>query len=267
MRHITPIVKWLLIINLIFFVLFKSGKFFHLNLNDILGLKYFFSPYFKPYQLITHLFMHDSLLHLISNMLTLVTFGPVLEYRLKSKVFLIFYLVTGIIASFVFMLFFHFQIQEFNTVYQGFLNEPTPTLLSALFEQFPALKQNYLDFMVHFYKNNNNEMYIEQAKFLADQLYKIKLNRPLVGASGAVFAILTAFAMYYPNAGVSMLLIPIYIKAKYFVIIYAAYELYAGLNYSLTDNIAHFGHLGGVLIAYIFIKINNNWSQYNARKS
>ena len=81
-----------------------------------------------------------------------------------------------------------------------------------------------------------------------------------MGASGSIFGLLTAFAMLYPHTRLFLFLFPIPIKAKYFLILYGIYELYAGLANNPSDNVAHFAHLGGVLVAYLFIKV------YKSRK-
>jgi membrane associated rhomboid family serine protease len=80
-------------------------------------------------------------------------------------------------------------------------------------------------------------------------------NTPLVGASGAVFGILMAFGMLFPNMELFLIFFPMPIKAKYFVLLYGAFELYSGFNRVPGDNVAHFAHLGGMLFAYILLKM------------
>ena len=87
------------------------------------------------------------------------------------------------------------------------------------------------------------------------QVYTMVYNSPLVGASGAIFAILMAFGLLFPNLELMLLFLPVPIKAKYFVLFYGAYELYAGFNRTPGDNVAHFAHLGGMLFAYILVRM------------
>ena len=86
------------------------------------------------------------------------------------------------------------------------------------------------------------------------QLYRLKADIPTVGASGAIFGILTAFSMLFPNAQLSLFFLPIPISAKYFIVLYGMYELYAGIQDNPADNVAHFAHLGGIVFAYLFIR-------------
>lgn len=251
MRQLTPVVEKLLIINVIIFLV---NKFFGWDLVDLLGLRYIFSAHFKPYQYVTHLFAHASFNHLFSNMFTLITFGPILEYHLSSKRFISLYLITGIGAALLYTVIFHLEIGKLDTMYQSYLANPTPESFSIFLHKFPNTYNVFQHFVHDFFKYADNPAYIAKSKSIAVQLYTLKTNIPIVGASGAIFGILTAFAMLFPNASLSLLLLPIPIKAKYFVILYGMYELYAGIKDNPADNVAHFAHLGGILFAYIFIK-------------
>ena len=114
------------------------------------------------------------------------------------------------------------------------------------------------DFIIDYSDNPNNINYIEESKVSASQLFTFKSNVPMVGASGAVFGILLAFAMLFPNMQLMLLFPPIPVKAKYLVLVYGIYELWSELNRMPGDNVAHLAHLGGMLIAYIILRYWKN---------
>ena len=173
--------------------------------------------YFKPHQVITHLFLHGSFSHILFNMFGLWMFGQTLENRWGSKRFLIFYLVSGLGAALLHLMVLYFELQP---VWEAF-------------QSFPAE---------------------EQAQLLNNPLFK--LNVPTVGASGAVFGCLAAFGYLFPNTMIYVyFMIPL--KAKWFVLIYAGLELWMGVRNSAGDNVAHFAHLGGALAGIILVLIWN----------
>jgi membrane associated rhomboid family serine protease len=220
-----PVVKNLIIINALMLVgYYAIGATFNVNLNRVLGLYYFESPFFKPYQIITHMFMHGGVGHLFFNMFALWMFGKVLESVWGSKRFFIYYMVTGLGAAFLHMLVMYFQLH------------------SAVID-FKAA--NGVDILT--------PQLVERMLSQGNQL-GISLGIPTVGASGAVFGVLLAFGMLFPNTRLILLFPPIPIKAKYFVIGYGALELYLGLTQP-GSNIAHFAHLGGMLFGFVLIKM------------
>lgn len=225
---IPPVVKNLLIINVIFFLatlgLQRSGT----DLYDILGLHYFASQNFKVYQFVTYMFMHGSFWHLFFNMFALWMFGGLLENTMGSKKFLTYYMVTGVGAGLIQMLVYYFRISSIEA-------QLTP-------EQVADVYQNGLDAL------NTGMNYID-AKMASLNLL---LNTGTVGASGAVFGILLAFGMLFPNQMIYVYF-AIPIKAKYFVIIYGLLELYMGVSNRAGDNVAHFAHLGGMLFGIIML--------------
>jgi len=251
MNRLTKIVEKILIANVALFILHKL---FALDLIDVLGLRYISSPQFMPYQIITHLFVHASLGHLFSNMFTLITFGPVLEMHLSSKRFLLFYLGTGIGAALLYMGVLYLEINHFEGLYTDYLNAPSPEKFSLYMQKFPKMYNIHYTFICDFFQYSNDLGYIGKSKAIVTQLYHLKTGMPIVGASGAIFGVLTAFAMLYPNTRLFLFLLPIPIKAKYFLILYGIYELHAGLVNNPSDNVAHFAHLGGIFFAYLFIK-------------
>lgn len=222
------VVKNLLIINGLFY-LATVGLESQFDLVTLLGLHYPTSPDFRPHQIITYMFMHGSFFHLFFNMFALWMFGNILENYWGSKRFLIYYMITGIGAVIV-----QFAVAYFRLI--------------PLYEQVPSEMLNTLiSEGANLIKTNRN--YIDP---VASQINSI-VNSPMVGASGAVFGILLAFGMLFPNT-LLYIYFAIPIKAKWFVILYGGFELYSGIANSAGDNVAHFAHLGGMLFGFILIK-------------
>jgi len=261
---LTPVVKNLLIINFLFFLATISmGKTFNLNLYEILGLRYFGSEKFMPYQFITYMFMHGGFMHIFFNMFALWMFGRVLEEVWGAKRFIFYYFFTGIGAAILHYAVFYYQMQPTISAVNSFLGNPDNESLLAFLnsENFKIIsiemQNNYLSF-AKFYNATitvNETLALESAVDFMAQYKKDYLNAPLVvGASGAVFGILLAFGMLFPNT-LLYVYFAIPIKAKYFVIIYGALELYLGISNNPGDNVAHFAHLGGMIFGFILIKI------------
>lgn len=229
---IPPVVKNLIIINAIMllatFVLNMRG----IDLTKILGLHYFESPDFRPYQLVTHMFMHGGFTHLLFNMFALWMFGRVLENVWGAKRFFIYYFVTGLGAA----------------ALHTFVN----------FIEFQYLAGKMLPETVQMVITQGTEIFNQGKNFSDPDAGKLNLmlNIPTVGASGAVFGILLGFGMLFPNTQLMLLFPPIPIKAKYFVMGYGALELFLGVTQT-GSNIAHFAHLGGMLFGFILIKYWN----------
>ncbi|MEM9416815.1 MAG: rhomboid family intramembrane serine protease [Bacteroidota bacterium] len=252
MQRLTPIVRNLLLINI---GIFLAQRLLGLDLIRLLGLRYVFSEVFRPYQLFTHLFVHANLGHLFSNMFALFMFGPILEHTLTSKRFINFYLLTGLGAALLYAGIQYVEISQLETSYHAYVAQPTPQSLVAYLKSFPQSTYNaFYPFIAAFGEHPNDPTYIAESKSLAYQLYTFKADMPTVGASGSVFGIFMAFAMLFPNVELFIYFIPIPIKAKYVIALYGAYELYAGLKGNPADNVAHFAHLGGLLVAYFFIR-------------
>lgn len=267
-----PVIKNLLIINGIFFLATTVFDLkMHVDLTNILGLHYFFSKDFRPYQLITYMFMHGSFGHLFFNMFALWMFGNVLENVLGSKRFLIYYVVCGIGAVLLHYTIHYFEIQPTLTALNEYIINPSQEQFEYLIEnkiiQFstPQMVQNlepiYTELKTQLSAGNTDKALQTSVDFVIE--YKEEfLNAPVVvGASGSVFGLLLAFGMMFPN---SMLYVYFFfpIKAKYFVILYGLFELFGAVNASETDNIAHYAHLGGMLFGFFMIKY---WQKRNKR--
>lgn len=257
-----PVVKNLLIINGIMFLATvvledKLG----IQLARILGLHYFESEYFRPYQFITHLFMHGSFIHILSNMFALWMFGNVLENVWGPKRFLTYYFVTGLGAALIHTGFTWYELNKMAETMQQFYADVNP-------ESFKGLINRYQGYILPDQYEQLNRFYNlwqvapadatlkDEAIEFSRILVKNKTDIPTVGASGAVFGVLLAFGMLFPNV-MLYLYFAIPIKAKYFVILYGLFELYSGLQNNPADNVAHFAHLGGMLFGYLMIRTWN----------
>jgi membrane associated rhomboid family serine protease len=252
------VIKNLLIINGLLFLATLTAESFGVQLSRILGLHYVNSQYFHPYQFVSHLFMHGNFMHLFSNMFALWMFGSTLENVWGPKKFLFFYLFTGLGAAFIHSGVLYYENTSLEAALNVFLSAPTPDAFKFFIDEKAAgfFNNNIYDFINEWSKLPDNDMFISQAKVYANSVAQAGIDVPTVGASGAVFGVLLAFGMLFPNT-----LLYIYflfpIKAKYFVALYAMFEFYTGyqnLTGNGSSNIAHFAHLGGMLFAFILIK-------------
>jgi membrane associated rhomboid family serine protease len=233
MFNITPIVRNLLIVNVLFFLL---QNYFHDGLRLIGYLQSYnelpfmeknfallnsylpnnpdgnlINPDFRPWMLITYMFLHGDFGHLFSNMFGLVMFGSTVESYMGSKKFLKYYLITGIGAA----------------------------VLHSITNAF------------------------ELSQITDPNTYRVYTMIPTVGASGAIFGVLIGYAYKYPDNELMIFPLPIPIKAKYFIALYGLYELTAG-SFSFSTGIAHFAHLGGLITGFILLKyFNFNSGGYN----
>ncbi|KAI9437889.1 rhomboid family protein [Russula earlei] len=197
------VIKNLLIINgLVFLAQYITEQQGGINMDNLFALHTWQSPLFKPWQLLTHMFLHGSIGHILSNMFVLWMFGSTLENLWGPRRFLIFYLICGLGAALC-----HMGVLE------------------------------------------------------AQQVLEAKLNEPTLGASGAVFGCLAAFGYLFPNTQIYLyFLFPL--KAKWFVLIYAGFELTMAISNSAGDNVAHVAHLGGALVGFLLVYF---WNRNNRR--
>ena len=260
---IPPAVKALLILNVVMFLLSMLIEKFGIDVNHVLGLHLPQSHFWWPWQYVTHMFMHGSISHLFFNMFALFMFGRILESTWGSRRFVIYYFVCGIGAGLLNSAIGWFEIRSLLEQYTIFQIAPDPNLLAeVLKEQIPNPPSSIWTNIDNWINNPSSPAYIQQGKLLFQEIIDLKVNIPMVGASGAVFGLLLAFGMLFPNTELYLMFIPIPIKAKYFVLGYGLIEVYLGLQNNPSDNIAHFAHLGGMLFGFILLKY---WSQ-NRRK-
>ena len=217
--NIPPVVKNLLIINIIFFIATAIFESKGISLIKMLGVYYFDSPNFKIWQIISYMFMHGGFAHILFNMFALFTFGSSLEGIMGSKRFLNFYLITGLGALALQML---VQAMEIYGITGGITIDPST------------------------YRSENTGA--------IETLSSIYYG-PMVGASGAIFGLLIAFGMLFPNAELFIIFIPVPVKAKYIIPVYILLELFLGVAQFSGDSVAHFAHLGGALFGFILVKV------------
>ena len=253
-----PVVKNLILINVVLLIAtWALNARFSYDLTEKLGLFYIGSPNFRPYQLITHMFMHGGLTHIFFNMFALWMFGKILENVWGSKRFFFYYMVTGLGAAALHLFVMYLQISHVETAIQAFANTPSPEL-------FASIVKKHFDFALpasaglidQWSVDPSNSTYAAQAMHALREYYTYLINIPTVGASGAVYGVLLAFGMLFPNTELMLLFPPIPIKAKWIVIAYGSIELYLGITQP-GSNVAHFAHLGGMLFGFILIKYWN----------
>ncbi len=259
-----PVVKNLLIINGLFFLAtMAASSAFQIDLINLLGLHYVGASDFSPYQYISYMFMHSStnFSHILFNMFALWMFGNTLENVWGSQRFLIYYLLTGIGAAVIYTFWIGFEIMPVvNTVDQFLMN---PSLEGfAIFrssEHFIVANyeiQNSFNAFVESYNRlilTDKSAALQEAISFMSQYKEDYLNaHTVVGASGAVYGILLAFGMMFPNQLI-YLYFAIPVKAKWVVIGFGALELFSGFSNRPGDNVDHFAHLGGMLFGFLII--------------
>jgi membrane associated rhomboid family serine protease len=244
--QLPEIVKNLLIINGLFFlakITLPNG----IDMDKLFALHPFQSPDFEPYQIITHMFMHGNFTHLLFNMFALWMFGKILENVWGAKRFLIYYLAAGLGAMILYSFVQYIQISALEakmTIEQ--IQHVASDKGYDCYKEMIRLSQNgQTEFDNVFF--SKYQIQTQNMVDLASLYYT-----PVLGASGAVFGILLAFGMLFPNT-LLYLYFTIPVKAKYFVIGYAVLELFNGIT-NTNDGVAHFAHLGGMLFGFILLK-------------
>jgi membrane associated rhomboid family serine protease len=230
MNRLTDAIKHLIIINIILFV---APQLLKLDLTNIFALHFPKNEHFGLWQYVTHIFMHGSFAHILFNMYGLWAFGTPLEQMWGKKKFIFFYFSAGLGAGIIYTLVNYYQ---FNGVYDLFINAGlNPSEILSILE-----------------KGSTNDSRVIQ-NINQEQFNKITslFNTPAVGASGAVYGILVAFGIYFKDAKLALIFLPIPIAAKYFIPIMIFGDLFFGMTKYSVGNIAHFAHIGGALIGFI----------------
>ena len=257
-----PVVKNLILINVVMwaakYALLNAG----IDLTEKLGLHYIGSPLFRPYQFVTHLFMHGDFWHLFFNMFALYMFGKVLEMVWGPRRFLVYFFVTGLGAAALHSFVTYLEISSLQKSVAAFVNTPSPELLAAFVKSHLSHPAAWVADLVNNWGDApTNQTYGQQSVELVQRVLSETINIPTVGASGAIFGVLLGFGYLFPNTELMLLFPPVPIKAKYFVMGYGAIELYMGLTGSQAG-VAHFAHLGGMLFGLILLKY---WSQHSQK--
>ncbi len=268
-KILPDVIKNLLIINGLFFLAQMTFEtVYNIKLEDLLGLRYVGSEAFKPYQIITYMFLHGDFGHLFFNMFALWMFGAAMENHWGSKKFLIYYIITCIVAAIVHYAVIYFQIMPSLNEVNQLISNPSMDNFNAFMasSNFEIRSYEMQEHLRQALKVVQKASLPEVKQSIIDfaSIYKTEfLNAPnVIGASGAVYGLLLAFGMTFPNSYIYIYMI-FPLKAKYFVIIYGAIELYLGVSNNANSNIAHFAHLGGMLFGVLLIlywrKKNKNY--------
>lgn len=232
-NNIPRITRNIIIVNVIVFILT-----FLLNSEMMyrhLAAFYPFSPFFQSWQIITHMFMHGSFIHILFNLMTLYSFGPMLEQVLGEKKYLILYFVSGLGAFFLFNLWNFIEVQQ----------------LTASLENFGFDVNSYLSGQNVSFKGNAEAVLTQQE--LINKLQSI-ISIPMVGASGAIFGVIAAFAALYPDSKIMLMFVPVPIKVKYIMPVVIVVSIYLGISGNV-GGIAHLAHVGGALVGFILAMI------------
>lgn len=255
LNNIPPVVKNLLIINVLMLFATFILESFGLDLNELFGLHHWSSDKFRPHQFVTYMFMHGGITHLFFNMFALWMFGKILEQVWGPKRFLTYYLVTGIGAAFLQMIVMTIELNSLENAIQNVRDSAGPDSFALFIDAYvpKIFLSQFQQLLAGWSLQPGSTEYLSAALNLSNDLLELKRNIGTVGASGSVFGILLAFGMLFPNTELLLIFPPIPIKAKYFVIGYGLIELYMGFSRNPSDNVAHFAHLGGMLFGYILI--------------
>lgn len=237
MMRITDTVKHLIIINVIFFA---ASQFLGETMFEKMALFYPDNPNFGFWQFLSHMFMHGGVMHILFNMYALWAFGSPLEAMWGRNKFLFFYFAAGLGAGLLYTLVNYYQ---FNNIFEKLIAAGLST-------------EDIQNILTSGKYNTAIENVIPKAKL--SEFYQI-FHTPAVGASGAIYGVLVAFAFKYPNLELMLIFVPIPIKAKYFIPAIVALDLFSGLTgFSIFGafgggGIAHFAHVGGALIGYLLM--------------
>ena len=231
MRSISDLVKHLVIINVIFFF---STLIFGNIVYDWFALHYFENEKFEYWQLLSHMFMHGNINHILFNMFGLWMFGSPLEKMWGKNKFLFFYISAGLGAAALQMIMYYFQFSSISDqiTQLGYGQDSLNKLLNeGLYDPRILEFINESD-LINLIKNYNSSM---------------------VGASGAIYGILVAFALIFPNSELFILFLPFPIKAKFLVPILILGDLFFGFSSYSVGPIAHFAHIGGALTGFLIM--------------
>lgn len=254
-QQLPTVVKNLLIINALVFLLQNALEARGVKVDDMFALHYWASPKFRWWQMITHMFMHGSLTHIFMNMFALWMFGRILENVWGPQRFILFYLVCGVGAALCHLGVLSFEFTRFHNAFVEYQQHPGLQEFTRFIHKYNiGVNPEGLQMWA---QNPTSAEAANQSIRLLNDHYQSMINEATVGASGAVFGLLFAFGYLFPNT-LLYVYFAIPVKAKWFVAAYAAIELFSGVRNSAGDNVAHFAHLGGMLFAFILLRIWND---------
>lgn len=261
-----PIIKNLLIINVLVFIAQNTvAKQFSLPMDNLFALHTWKSTLFQPWQLITHMFLHGSIGHIFGNMFALWMFGAVLENLWGPKRFITFYIICGLGAALLHLLFLNYEVSQLTNQYADLVAMHLGNKSRATEAMMNYAKQHHIplnpEFVTYIIDNpNDHEAAGRLLEGLADS-YKETLNTPTIGASGAIFGVLAAFVYLFPNTYLYLyFFFPI--KAKWAGLAYFGYELFFAVKNSAGDNVARWAHVGGAIVGLLIVM---TWNKTNKK--
>lgn len=261
------IVKNLLIINGLFFlaqVTLSKGAVPIFSFEDTMALHAWQSDLFKPWQLITHMFLHGDFYHILGNMFALWMFGSILENVWGAKRFLTFYLICGLGAALIHLLFLSYELTPIMKDYALVLQQQNDPL--AYVDAMVSFGRKYNmgfneEALVFLKADPSNTLMTDKVLEALTTYYNNRINTATLGASGAVFGILAAFVYLFPNTYIYLyFLVPV--KAKWLGLLYFSYELFFALQNSAGDNVARWAHIGGAIVGLLIVI---TWNKTNKK--
>lgn len=230
MQNTPPITRNIVILNILAFII---AEYLIPSLKYSLSVYMPTSPHFESWQVITHMFMHSSPMHLAFNMFTLWSFGSILERSVGEKRFILLYFLSGLGSFILFNFWNYYQVYEISKQ------------LIASGVDVREIYQYASEYSLTELAPNDTQLSYDLRTYL---------SVPMLGASGAVFGVMAGFCTLYPDAKMFIMLIPFPIKAKYLLPVVIVVSAYLGIKQFSWDNVAHFAHIGGALVGYIMVK-------------
>ena len=254
------IVKNLLIINGLFFLAQNtlSGPDGFFDFEALFALHGWQSSMFRPWQLITHMFLHGDFGHIVGNMFALWMFGSILENLWGTKRFLTFYLVCGLGAALIHLLFLSYEFIPLTKSYEAIFKlhdvggEALNKAMISFIEKYNVRFENHQEIIQNLRLNPSDTESSTQMFESLTSFYQRNLNTATLGASGAVFGVLAAFVYLFPNTYIYVyFLIPV--KAKWIGLLYFTYELVFAVRNTAGDNVARWAHVGGAIVGLLIV--------------
>jgi membrane associated rhomboid family serine protease len=247
----TPVITNIILFNVAILIIMSiSGSTIPI-FHRLFALYYSESPNFSPTQYFTYMFLHADIGHLFSNMFGLLIFGPLLEDFWGAKRLITYYLLCGLGAGIIYSGLQYYENQGMKKAMQEYLENPTPANYSYFFYEYGRnTYSEMLPWIDEYRENPENRTFIEQGRSAITQFYAYKINVPMVGASGALFGVLIAFGLLFPNSTPFIIPIP----AKFIVGIYGITAYYGVIKNDPGDYIAHSAHLGGMIVGFFIVK-------------
>jgi len=255
--NIQPVTKNLLLLNVAMFLLMLFFEYQPnlIDLGSLLGAHYFNTPLFEPYQLVSHFFMHGGFFHIFMNMYILVIFGSFLERLWGPKRYFVLYVVSAFGAIILYNLVGYFQVAGLkNAIGSDEIIAGVNGIIRNNGYHIKNIEEyNGLINEIRYYAYEHGVTSIEKLNIITE--YTIKSCTPMVGASGAIFGLMAAFAILFPNTELMLIFPPIPIKAKWLIGGYFVFEVYNSFQENAGDNVAHLAHVGGAIVGAIIVLI------------